>query len=252
VKADLITKAILPVVCVFTFATPLEARTVTKGDRPPALAPYAENDPIPKLVLKPFPEQRTSRQAVESFLAYLASGINMTRVTTSGTLFGLRQGYESAWSLMTDPKPTLQDFKAQWANTARIGTTQIEAIDQRDYFVELERLEYVDSRWVISYYLGTVTTVKTGDGWRIERFSVYPEDLASINLGGHQAWLHSEISVAKAGSGMPDSEVLSISYERRAATVKLKDRNSKQTRTVRLARLMEGTWKGLNKAQFRY
>lgn len=194
-KTELIARVILLLICALTFVPPLEARPITTGDRPPALTPYAENDPVPKLVLKPLPEQNTSRQAVESFLAYLALGLNMTRVTTSGILLGLREGYDSAWSLMTNPKPTLEDFKAQWPNTARLSTTQIEAIDQRDYFVELERLDYVDSRWVVSYYLGTITSVKTKVGWRIERFSVYPEDLASINLGGHQAWLNDELSV---------------------------------------------------------
>lgn len=251
-KTELIARVILLLICALTFVPPLEARPITTGDRPPALTPYAENDPVPKLVLKPLPEQNTSRQAVESFLAYLALGLNMTRVTTSGTLFGLREGYDSAWSLMTNPKPTLEDFKAQWPNTARLSTTQIEAIDQRDYFVELERLDYVDSRWVVSYYLGTITSVKTKVGWRIERFSVYPEDLASINLGGHQAWLNDELSVAKVMSGMSSPQVVSVGYKRRTAAVTLKDSDSQQTRTVRLARLMNGTWKGLNKAQFRY
>jgi hypothetical protein len=158
-----ITKVIVPILCLILHTAPIAAQPTTKGERPPALAPYAENDPVPKLALKPYPDQNTPRRAVESFLAYLSTGLNMTTTSVS-TLFGLKNGYEMAWSLMTDPKPSLEQFKSQWANTARLGSIQVEPIDDQEYFVELERLDLVGDRWVSSFYFGTIATTKTDAG----------------------------------------------------------------------------------------
>jgi hypothetical protein len=212
------------------------------GKEPPALTPYAPNDPIPKLNLRAHSDQKTPRQAIESFLAYLSDGLNISSVTyTGGTVPGLSDGYEKAWALLDDNRPSLQDFKRQWAETVRLGVVQLEPVNDTRYFVELERLHLCGDHWAVAYYFGELTTAKTQGDWRIRQFEVKPENLVAVNLGGHQAWIHhiQPAALAMTGQGW---EVQAVRYEKRIASVEVTNNATGQNQTLWLARLVEGSW----------
>lgn len=213
---------------------------------PPALAPYAPDDPIPKLVLQPHTYQASPRQAVETFLAYLSDGLNISPTLLGSTIPGRPDGYERAWELMVGDRPSLAQFKAQWTGTVRLGVIQLEAMDDTRFFAELQRVEYVKDHWATSLYSARISTTKTAEGWRIQGFEPLAENFVEINLGGHQAWLHDVEAVTKVLAGAV-VDVTSISYERRVATIQMKDASTGKSKTMRLARLVEGTWVLLSK-----
>jgi hypothetical protein len=220
----------------------------TVGKRPPALAPYAEDDPIPKLTLNPHKHQATARQAAESFLAYLSNTPNIQYAPTGGTVPGLTNGWARAWELLASHPPTLDQFKAAWPETARLGVIQLEPMRDDRFFVELQRVEYCGDHWSTSFYSGEVMTTKVGDAWRIKDMKVSPEDLVRINIGGHPpAWIHEEGPVAARFAFSPTLppnswNIESVRYERRTAIVSVRLKATGETKTVRLARTVEGTW----------
>lgn len=219
-----------------------------KSTQPPALAPYAEHDPLPKLGLKPYPNQNTATQVVESFLAFLSLGDNSGDAPTGGTIPGYRDGYEQAWRLMTDERLSLTEFKDRWLSTVRLGVVQLEPTSSGNtFFVELERLEYCRDHWAISYYVGSITAMETPHGWRISSFAVSPENLVRSNIGGHQGWAHNVESVVTTSlTPSGDWELQTVSYDRRTATVSAKNKKSGIAKTVRLARTVEGSWRILS------
>lgn len=179
-------------------------------------------------------------------MAYLSTGLNVDPSVTGGTIPGITDGYERAWELMVGDRPSLAQFKEQWAGTVRLGVIQLEAMDDERFFVELQRVEYAKDHWATSFYTAEIRTAKTMDGWRILGFEPRAENFIQINLGGHQAWLHDVETVIKVLAGAV-VDIKSISYERRVATIQMKDVTTGKSKTMRLARLVEGTWVLLSK-----
>lgn len=212
------------------------------GTAPQPLTPYSTGDPIPKLTLTVHPRQETPRQVVESFLSYLSQGLNLSNFSyAGGTVPGIHNGYEKAWELLNSKRPSLQEFKRQWSETVRLGVVQLEPVDDTHFFVELERLQLCGDHWAVAYYSGELTAVKTTEGWRIGQFKAEPENLVSVNLAGHQAWIHNIQPAARTVAG-PGWDVEEITYERRIANVKMKNKTTGAMKTVRLSRLVEGRW----------
>lgn len=218
------------------------------AQEPLALAPYAADDPIPKLDLKPHLHQDTPGKVVESFLSYLSDGLNTLTADTGGSVFGLPDGYQKAWALMGPTRPSLSDFKNQWPETVRLGVIQLEPISDTRFFVELQRVHWIQDHWASAFYFGEVTAAKSSSEWWVSGFSVQPENLVSMNLGGHQKWQQSIRSAAAVlastvyGSRPMDWVVEHVAYTRRIATVHLRHKVQGVSQSVTLARLVEGRW----------
>jgi|GEM_PF-6463770 len=102
---------------------------VSAAALPPALAPFGANDPVPKLSLKPHPQPKNARETADTFLARMATGydpeIEATGRTGGTMIGGDWAGYEKAWSMLAEPRSSLNDFQTPWAGTARIGVVQL-------------------------------------------------------------------------------------------------------------------------------
>lgn len=230
-------------------SSPVHAEQQIMGQRPPALAPYAENDPLPKLTLKPSSRQDTPRQAVETFLAHLSASENVANAPTGGSLPGSPQGFERALALMVDDgRPSLSQFKERWHETARLGVVQLEPMDRSRFFVEIERIAFCDGNWAVSYYAGHISALQTPQGWRIKEFDIHPENLVRVNIGGHPGLKHDEVSLARILTTTPQGrwEVQTITYAGRVATVRLREKGTEHVREVRMARTAEGSWELLS------
>lgn len=99
----------LSLVCGVSAAAPDTPPKVT-GHEPPAMAPYAENDPIPKVTLpehaQPFAD---GRQAVETFLSLLSRGYHPgIESLAGGSIPGDDRAFEKAWELLG---PVRQDWR---------------------------------------------------------------------------------------------------------------------------------------------
>lgn len=247
--------AILILLCTLStggaLARPAEPRVT--GKPPPAQAPFAEDDPIAALRLKPHAQQASPRQAVESFLYYLSTGYDPAVMGHGGGSLGDPQGYHKAWLLLAEPRPAEGGFAQQWQGTAAMKVLQIEPMDRPErFFVELQRLDWCGDRWATSFYWGEITAVKTDAGWRVSKVALRPENLVFSNVGGHQGWQHSADFMAVwyarlVPPGKPEPweeqwDLLSLAYQRRSVTAVVRQPQMKESRTVRMARVMEGSW----------
>lgn len=180
-------------------ATPtLRQRPRVVGQRPPALTPFAENDPIPKLSLVPHSRQETPSQAAESCLYHLSKGYYVPGIVEPDSIIGGEaQGYQLAWWLLGPERPSLTDFKERWEGTVAIKGVQLESIDDKRFFVEFQRVERCEDHWAVSFYHGVLTTVKTPEGWRVQDLHVEPDNLVGTNIARHQGWQHDEDYVTK-------------------------------------------------------
>lgn len=212
-----------------------------RRDQPPALAPFAKDDPIPTVVVKPHDRQRTPMEAAESFLAHLSRGHGVPGASIIGSD---PKGYEKAWNLMGRDRPSLAEFQEHWEGTAALKVVQFEPTEGNRFFVELERVERCNEHWAVSFYSGSLETVQTSEGWRVHALNISPEDLVGINVAGHQGWQHDEQYMAKWVLSRPPDEswrVDGLQYVGRTVTVHLHHPVTRQTRTVRLIRTMEGS-----------
>lgn len=229
------------------------ARQRVTGQPPPAQAPFAEDDPIAALRLKPHVQQESPRQAVESFLYYLSIGYDPAVLEHAGGSLGDAQGYHKAWLLLAEPRPAEAAFVQQWRGTAAMKVLQIELMDRPErFFVELQRVDWCGDRWATSFFWGEVLAVKIAEGWRVSKVTLRPENLVYSNVGGHQGWQHSADFMAVwyarlVPPGKPEPwkeswELVSLSYQRGSVTAVVRQPQTKERRTVRMARVMEGSW----------
>lgn len=227
-------------------AQPLQVQPV--GQRPPALAPFAPDDPIPQVMVEAHAQPKTPRQAAETFLFHLSKGVFVPGIVS---IRGAEaNGYDLAWALMGHDRPPLPEFRERWKGTAAMKVVQLMPAEGNRFFVELERLERCGDHWAASFYSGFLETIQTPDGWRIKSLDIQPEDLLGINVAGHQGWQHDEAMVAKWVLSRPPDEswvTRDLRYEGRTATVTLWHPSRRETAIVRLIRTMEGSWGLLSK-----
>lgn len=220
------------------------------GQRPPALAPFAENDPIPKLSLVPHPQQNTPRQAAESFLAHLSKGYSIPGMRGGEIIGGEANGYDLAWSFMGPNRPALSDFKRGWEGTVATKVIQLEPSDDTRFFVEFERVQRCADHWAVSFYHGVVDTVKTPEGWRVQDLRMEPDNLVGTNIAGHQGWQQDEEYMAKWSMSPQEEQqpwvVQGRRYARRTVTLHLRHAKTGETRIIRLARTLDGSWEPLS------
>lgn len=154
------------------------------------------------------------------------------------------KGYENAWDIMGDSRPSFNDFQAQWAGTIRMGVIQLEAITPNLFFVELERVAWYKDHWAVSYFAGNLEAIKTAKGWRVANFKVCTERLAQPTIIGHTSWHHDDQALASiiAGFKFDEYEVEVRRYERRTVLIQLRDKRSGKVQAFRMARGVEGSW----------
>ena len=216
------------------------------ANQPPALTPFADNDPIPKLELRPLAVLNSSRDVAESFLALMSVGYDPSVESHAGgtVIGGDWQGYEKAWELMGDSRPSFSEFQAQWAGTIRIGLIQLEPITPNLFFVELERVSWYEDHWAVSYFVGTLETTQTGEGWRISDWTMCTENLAQPNIIGHRSWHQDDVALASvlAGFKSGEYEVVTRRYGRRTGLMRLRHKTTGDEKAFRMARVVEGSW----------
>ncbi len=102
------------------------------------------------------------------------------------------------------PKAAFEETYAELANMtllqarlARIDDTAGSA----EVFVEEERtVVFNGSVPAVAWYEGTLHLSRNGGGWQITEIDLHPEDLISVNYGGHSPWRNGAISVAQVAT----------------------------------------------------
>lgn len=219
---------------------------IVEGQQPPALTPFAKDDPIPKLSLHPTDRGGSPIEIAETFLAHLTVGYHpIAERHAGGTIMGGdTKGFEKAWAMMGENRPSLEQFQASWSGTLRMGVIQLEPITPNLFFVELERIEWCGDHWAISYYFGELQVSKTSSGWQVLRFELCPERLDVPNIIGHTSWHHSDVALASVAAGLKYDEydVISRQYQRRTVNISLRNKKTGEVKDLRMARVVEGSW----------
>lgn len=84
-----------------------------------------------------------------------------------------------------DPVADLQVLQL-WAAPGRVDLDATPP-GEESFFVELKTVEMLEQKTAVVYYSGYFTLAREGDGWRVTKAEVEPENLA-WKLGGHQPW----------------------------------------------------------------
>lgn len=247
-KQTLITSLLLVLAVLAANPQPTEAlrpQTPT-GNRPPALTPFADADPVPKLDLRPEIQPDSARQAAETFLAFMSVGYDpsVERHAGGSIMGGDWKGYELAWGMMGKSRPSFNDFQSQWAGTIRIGVIQLEPITPTLFFVELQRVAWYQDHWAVSYFAGHLEVAKASTEWRVAKFKVCTESLAQPNIIGHRSWHQDDQALAAimAGFQFGEYDVVVRRYERRTAWIQLRNKQTGKVKAFRMARVLEGSW----------
>lgn len=241
---------VLLIALVLSWMTPCPVHALNRealtGKRPQALTPFASEDPVPKLEVRPHRQLDSARDVAETFLAFLSVGYDPSlEGHVGGTVMGGDwKGYENAWNLMGDSRPSFNDFQVQWAGTIRMGIIQLEPITPNLFFVELERVAWYKDHWAVSYFAGDLETMKIAQGWRVANFKVCTESLAQPNIIGHTSWHQDDQALAAiiAGFKFGEYDVVARRYERRTVFIQLRDKRSGAMQAFRMARVVEGAW----------
>jgi hypothetical protein len=165
-----------------------------KAGGPPALAPFAKDDPIPAVQLTVHEHPRTPRAVAESFLAHLTRGYGVPGLSIIGAD---PMAYKKTWSLLGPSRPPLDEFTKRWGGTVALKDVQFEPAQDHQFFVELQALERCGVHWSVSFHSGFLKTMRTDAGWRVQSLEIAPEDLLGINVASHQGWQHDETLMAK-------------------------------------------------------
>jgi hypothetical protein len=110
-------------------------------------------------------------------------------------------------------------FEETYAELAHVQLLQAHLIASKTstregaVFVEEERTVVFNKAVpAVAWYEGTLQLTRTSDGWRITAIDIHPEDLISVNYGGHQPWRNDPAEVARIAvqpiygvSGLPAS-----------------------------------------------
>ena len=95
-------------------------------------------------------------------------------------------------------------FEETYAELAHVQLVQAHLIAAKSttregaVFVEEERtVVFNNAVPAVAWYEGTLQLTRTPDGWRITAIDVHPEDLISVNYGGHQPWRNDPVEVAR-------------------------------------------------------
>jgi len=95
-------------------------------------------------------------------------------------------------------------FEETYAELAHVQLLQAHLVAAKStaresvVFVEEERtVVFNNAVPAVAWYEGTLQLTRTPDGWRITAIDVHPEDLISVNYGGHQPWRNDPVEVAR-------------------------------------------------------
>jgi hypothetical protein len=223
------------------------------GNPPPAQAPYAKEDPIPRLALTPHARQDSPRQAAETFLAEIARGYDPEALEHGGGSIGDPQAYARAEKLLVPEPASLIDAVPALKGAAAVKVLQLEPMERPDrFFVEIQPVQWCRDHWATAWYEVTLETVQTPAGWRLQKVEIRPEQLVYSNIGGHQGWQQDgefmlQWYARRDTADGPEPwkipwEVESLRYERRTMTGQVRRADTGERRTIRMARIMEGSW----------
>src|SRR3989442_8885112 len=120
-----------------------------------------------------------------------------------------------------------------------------------DVFVEEERTVVFSQRVpAVTWYEGALKLKRDAGEWRIAEIDLRPEDLISVNYGGHSPWRNNPIEVARVAvqplynvSSLPESCVTPPTDT--TSGVADIDVCGDSRNVVRVARLHSGEWRGV-------
>jgi TonB family protein len=150
------------------------------------------------------------------------------------------------------PQSALEEMYAELAHTKLLQAYLAQIDDNAgtaDVFVEEERTVVFSQRVpAVTWYEGTLKLTRDVGEWRIAEIDLRPEDLISVNYGGHQPWRNNPIEVARVAvqpphnvSPLPESCVTPPTDT--ASGVADIDVCGDSREVVRVARLHSGEWR---------
>ncbi len=74
-----------------------------------------------------------------------------------------------------------------------------------DVYVEEERTVVFNNIPAVAWYQGTLHVTRSAGDWQIAGIDLRPEDLISVNFGGHMPWRNNPVEVAQIAARPPDS-----------------------------------------------
>ena len=149
-------------------------------------------------------------------------------------------------------------FEETYAELAHVQLLQAHLIAAKSttregaVFVEEERtVVFNNAVPAVAWYEGTLQLTRTLDGWRITAIDVHPEDLISVNYGGHQPWRNDPVEVARiAVQSIYGVSALPASCTTRATALESGiadiDVCGDSRAQVRVVKLHSGEWRVIN------
>ncbi len=122
--------------------------------------------------------------------------------------------FDKAYGLLA---PTLKDkmtdaaFEETYAELANMKFLQahLASMDNSagnaDVYVEEERTVVFNNIPAVAWYQGTLHVTRSAGDWQIAGIDLRPEDLISVNFGGHMPWRNNPVEVAQIAARPPDS-----------------------------------------------
>src|SRR3989441_4027930 len=152
------------------------------------------------------------------------------------------------------PQSALEEMYAELAHMKLLQAYLAQINDNAgtaDVFVEEERTVVFSQRVpAVTWYEGALKLKRDAGEWRIAEIDLRPEDLISVNYGGHSPWRNNPIEVARGavqplynGSSLPQSCVTPPTDT--TSGVADIDVCGDSRNVVRVARLHSGEWRGL-------
>lgn len=187
------------------------------------------------------PEQAgTAEQAVRAYLDTLgqAAHVPLWHPARSGTIGAEQAPFPRAYAyLHPDRQRALayEEWLKQWQGVAYLGTVQVEPAGPNRFFVEVERVETAAGHGALAYHRGFFTAAPTPAGWRLTSVELAPEDLITVQLGGHQPWRHDLALYAAHVLQRPGPPAAAAAARRVVELTYPGER-------VRLARQVDGDW----------
>jgi hypothetical protein len=171
-------------------------------------------------LLFPFPSrsQSTSSDPIQVVRAWYRAFGNASgsKAQYNGTVGDLSSPFPQAYRLLSpvlQGRMSEQAFEQTYAQVAHMALLQahLASVDKNtglaDVFVEeertivLERTNTSPGIPAIAWYEGTLHLTKLSGAWQIAAFDLGPEDIISMEHGGHEPWLADPDEVAKVAAG---------------------------------------------------
>lgn len=160
---------------------------------------------------------------VQAVLAWYKAfdGASGTQAQYSGTVgngpYPLRDAYRLLASEL-QKRMSRSVFEESYARVARLKLLQAhltyldESAREADVFVEEERAVVFERTATspgipaIVWYEGTLHLTQTSGTWQIAAFALQPEDIISLEYGGHQPWRGNPTEVAQVAASQSGAE----------------------------------------------